>query len=286
MGAFFWHFVSASFGAHPVPNWDIPLGNFGPPLRLLGTLLRPHLQSFHTFDFSDGPLQPSLGTSYQPRLELIPSSNLAYIRIGNLQVSRHVLVLLFIVMLVCPQPGTRRAQLVTHGLGRHFESPKRLRDKIRTNTVVNVPGQPSKHRYALARLAQLQSTTDADTSESCDHEAYSTDFPWENEAVDDSVMDEDYVPSDTDHSMQDVEPGISETQPIISNRRIIPDLSAERLYSNWKCLIPTLVLPFLNYTSRTLGKPLPPHLPYISLCKQTDCERKVTKIICLLFDRK
>jgi len=150
-----------------------------------------------------------------------------------------------------PKPGTRRAQLVTHGLGQHFESPRRSRDKTRSNTTINVPGQASKRRYALARLAQLQSTTAADTSESCDHESYSTDFPWENEAIDDFVMDEEYVPSDTDYTMQDGEPDIGETQPTISNRRIIPDPPAERLYGSWKSLIPTLVLPFLNYTSRT-----------------------------------
>jgi len=183
-----------------------------------------------------------------------------------------------------PKPGTRQAQLVTHGLGRHFESPRRSRDKTRTNTTINVPGQASKLRYALARLAQLQSPSTPDTSES--HESYSIDFPWENEAVDDFVMDEEYVPSDTDHDMQDGEQDIGGTQLTTSNRRIIPDPPAERLYNSWKSLIPTLVLPFLNYTSRTLGKPLPPCSPSISLCKQNDCERKIVKILCLLFDRE
>jgi len=185
-----------------------------------------------------------------------------------------------------PKAGTRRAQVVMLGLGRHFESPKHSRDKSKTNTTVNVPGQASKHRYALARLAQLQSMTAPDTSESCDQESYSINFPWENEARDDFVMDEEYVPSDTDHVMQDGEPDISETQPTMSNRHIIPDPPAEHLYSSWKSLIPTLVLPFLNYTSRMLGKPLPSYSPYILLCKENNCEQKITKILCLLFDRE
>ncbi|KIM66430.1 hypothetical protein SCLCIDRAFT_110411, partial [Scleroderma citrinum Foug A] len=63
-----------------------------------------------------------------------------------------------------------------------------------------------------------------------------------------------------------------------------PNPPAERLYSSWKSLIPTLVLPFLNYMSRMRGKPLPPFSPYISLCKQNNCEWKVTKILCLLFN--
>ncbi|KIM58042.1 hypothetical protein SCLCIDRAFT_129208 [Scleroderma citrinum Foug A] len=70
----------------------------------------------------------------------------------------------------------------------------------------------------------------------------------------------------------------------MSTRCTIPDLPSERLYNSWKSLIPTLVLPFLNYMSRTLGKPLPPCLPSILLCKQNNCERKITKILCLLFD--
>ena len=199
-----------------------------------------------------------------------------------------ILILLFTILLMHPKPGTRRAQPVMHGLGRHFESPRHSRDKTRTNTIVNIPRQVSKRCYALARLAQLQSTTKStgSTPEACDHESYSTDFPWENGDADDFVMDEEYIQNDADHIMQDGEPDISETQPTMSNRRIIPDPSAERLYSSWKSVIPTLISPFLNYVSRTLGKPLPPFLPHISLCKQNICERKVTKILCLLFDRE
>ena len=186
-----------------------------------------------------------------------------------------------------PKSGSRRAQPVTHGLGRHFESPRRSRDKTRTNATVNIPGQASKRRYALARLAQLQSATaSTGTPGTCDHESSSTDIPWENQDDDDFVKVEEYVPKDTDHIMQDGELDIDETQPTMSNRRVVPDPSAERLYSSWKSLIPTLISPFLNYTSRTLGKPLPPFSPHISLCKQNNCERKATKILCLLFDRE
>ena len=137
------------------------------------------------------------------------------------------------------------------------------------------------------RLAELQSTTTSTgTPETCDHESYTTDFPLENEDIDDFMKDEEYVPNDTDHIMQDGELDIGETQPTMSNWRVIPNLSAERLYSSWKSLIPTLISPFLNYASRTLGKPLSPFSPHISLCKQNDCERKATKILCLLFDRE
>ena len=158
---------------------------------------------------------------------------------------------------------------------------------MRTNTTVNIPRQASKHHYALARLAELQSATaSTGTPETRDHESYSTNFPWEKEDVDDFMKDEEYVPNDTDHIMQDGELDIGETQPTMSNWRVVPNPSAERLYSSWKCLILTLISPFLNYASRTLGKPLPPFSPHISLCKQNNCERKATKILCLLFDHE
>ena len=176
---------------------------------------------------------------------------------------------------------------MTHGLERHFESLRHSRDKTRSNTTVNIPGQASKRRYALARLTQLQSATaSTGTPETCDHESYSTDFPWENEDIDDFMKDAEYVSNDTDHIMQDGELDIDETQPTMSNRRVIPNPSAERLYSSWKSLILTFISPFLNYVSRTLGKPLPLFSPHISLCKQNNCERKATKILCLLFDRE
>ena len=112
---------------------------------------------------------------------------------------------------------------MTHSLGRHFESPKCSRDKTRTNTIVNVPGWASKHHYALARLAQLQSATTTDPSE---HESYSTDFQWESEAIDDLVMDDEYVLSDTDGEQ------IGETQLTTSTQCTIPDLPSEHLYNS------------------------------------------------------
>ncbi|KIK77681.1 hypothetical protein PAXRUDRAFT_17336 [Paxillus rubicundulus Ve08.2h10] len=66
--------------------------------------------------------------------------------------------------------------------------------------------------------------------------------------------------------------------------RIHPDLPAEQLYGSWKVLIPTLVAPFLQYTARTLGKPLGAISSMISLCNEPACEQKRTKILCLLFD--
>ncbi|KIJ09174.1 hypothetical protein PAXINDRAFT_87853, partial [Paxillus involutus ATCC 200175] len=67
----------------------------------------------------------------------------------------------------------------------------------------------------------------------------------------------------------------------------LPDSPAENLYRSWKSLIPTLVESYLHYTSGTLGKPLPATPTCISLGNNPiECVRKVTKILCLLFNRK
>ena len=81
-------------------------------------------------------------------------------------------------------------------------------------------------------------------------------------------------------------PHDTETQPTQSHWCIIPDPPAERLYANWHALIPTLVMPYLHYMSRTIGKLLLTNPTCISLCSRDDCDRKPTNILCLHFDRE
>ncbi|KAF9231702.1 hypothetical protein BU15DRAFT_23980, partial [Melanogaster broomeanus] len=66
----------------------------------------------------------------------------------------------------------------------------------------------------------------------------------------------------------------------------VPDVPAERLYTNWKSLIPSLLVPYLHYTLKTSGKPLTATSTSISLCTlpQVACTWKSTKILCLFFD--
>ncbi|KIK98125.1 hypothetical protein PAXRUDRAFT_58541, partial [Paxillus rubicundulus Ve08.2h10] len=63
----------------------------------------------------------------------------------------------------------------------------------------------------------------------------------------------------------------------------LPDPPAEHLYNSWKSLILTLVIPYLQYMSRTLGKPLSANSTLISHCQETWGS---TKILCLLFDHE
>ena len=200
---------------------------------------------------------------------------------------------------MAPKTGTRRAQVTSRGLGKHFESPKRPRDKRQTQHMVEIPGQTLKRRRLLERLEELQrkSITDAvqENDDILSNDAVEVDI--NDFTADLDPGDEDYVPSDvepeivedaheqTSQGARDLSHG-TETQTAMPRRRVLPDAPAERLYANWKVLIPTLVSPYLHYMSRTLGKPLSPNPQSISLCKTDDCPRKSTKLLALLFDRK
>lgn len=183
--------------------------------------------------------------------------------------------------------------------GKHFESPRRPRDKQKNQAIVHIPGQASKLRHALARLAQLDAMS-TDTSQdhelscmedSADYSDGIEDSLWENKAID--PMDEEYIPSNDNHYMEQGERHVDEPQqqvnksrPTTSNQHVHPDQPANCLYNSLKSLISTLVAPYLHYTSRTLRKPLPPILPMLSLCNQAVCMRMPTKILCLLFNCK
>ncbi|KAI6104059.1 hypothetical protein EV401DRAFT_1821443, partial [Pisolithus croceorrhizus] len=56
-------------------------------------------------------------------------------------------------------------------------------------------------------------------------------------------------------------------------------------FSRWKSVIPTMVRPYLEYLSETLGKPLTQQVSSLSSCSQ-NCEKKLTNITCLYFDCK
>ncbi|KIK94716.1 hypothetical protein PAXRUDRAFT_142280, partial [Paxillus rubicundulus Ve08.2h10] len=55
------------------------------------------------------------------------------------------------------------------------------------------------------------------------------------------------------------------------------------LFDSWKAVIPTLVSPFLQYLTRTLGKLAILPSSAISYCMQC-CELKATMLVCLHFD--
>ena len=188
---------------------------------------------------------------------------------------------------MCPRPGTWGAETAMRGLGQHFESPRRPRDKRKTQFMPPVSIVEIKHRCLLARLDQLESNPgpvsqalggqegaprdeilDDDDVEIGDHGAYF------------DPMDLDYVSGD----IGDLGPSyvsITEEADTISDileemmalnhckQRILPNPPAQRLYMSWKMLIPTLVIPHQHYTSRILAKLLSKSLRSLSLYNET-----------------
>ncbi|KAG1722046.1 uncharacterized protein EDB91DRAFT_227544 [Suillus paluster] len=133
--------------------------------------------------------------------------------------------------------NTRKAQLVCSGLGQHFVSPRKARDKRKTQTLVALPGAELKRRHLLAQMQRLMDPTSSQTlcsprttlggpsGEADNMNTHNFDFT----GAEDQMSEE--VSSDR---LTDIE-----TSP--RKRRILPDKSTDTLYANWQKLIPTLV---------------------------------------------
>ncbi|KAG1786214.1 uncharacterized protein HD556DRAFT_1449950 [Suillus plorans] len=149
---------------------------------------------------------------------------------------------------MAPHAGTCAAQPgMSSGLGTHCSSPRKLRDKRKTQVLVEVPGQKAKQRQLLTKMASLLagSVKPKETSPVLAEMEADTAVLEENanEAWEDILEP---------HDNCSPQPASQST----ASRRTQPDLTSTRLYDSWKTLIPTLVETQLDYTARTLGAPL------------------------------
>lgn len=193
--------------------------------------------------------------------------------------------------------GARGAQTVTKGLGQHFNSPGRPRDKGKTNKLVPVSFLDIKRRRLLARLDALESKPfkPLEAEEDIPPDlTFNDDIDVDDDAPCFDPMDPDYVPTDDEDLSSPFVP-LEDDVNVLSDvpdnenafkRRILPDPPAQRLYASWKRIIPTLVTSYQHYTSRTLAKPLSTPPTTLSLCNQASCSRKTSKLLCLFFDRR
>ncbi|KAH7910215.1 hypothetical protein BJ138DRAFT_134402 [Hygrophoropsis aurantiaca] len=180
--------------------------------------------------------------------------------------------------------GDRAKQPTSTGLDKQFTSPKKRRNKAKTQTYVQITGHSIKRQRLLEKLVQLEKESGDGT-------------PTDNGFFDVSTMEEDR-PGDVTPEVQgdDVQPTQQKdiimgkstpntpTCPTRTQRRVLPDNSSLRLYVNWRSLIPALVQGFLAYTSATTGKALQAPGTTLSSCKF--CDTKITPITALFFDRK
>ncbi|KAG1904169.1 uncharacterized protein F5891DRAFT_1184351 [Suillus fuscotomentosus] len=184
-----------------------------------------------------------------------------------------------------PRP-TRKAQIVTSGLGHHFVSPRKARDKRKTQTLVELPGAEAKRRRLLAEMKELMKPRD-------DLEEQNLQVSSPHPSHNDTAKHPQHVENDdaTALHFKDVEtfdePSVD--IPAIDTpvkRRIAADRSASLLYGNWSDLIPTLISPLLLYLGQTQGKALEKTHSVISACAGTlSCTPKRTTLMCLFFDR-
>jgi hypothetical protein len=185
---------------------------------------------------------------------------------------------------MCSRAVTRSSQPSTSGLGRHFSSPKRPRDKRKTQSLVSIPGQREQHEQYLAQLRDLlENKQPAQEAPSLN-----VQVPTASEHVND-MLSLQAPPDDPEEIAFTVYTSGDEPQPAelpTKKRRIQPDASTERAYTRWKSVLPNLVTPYLRYHAHTLGKRLEDIPQTLSLCTHAECARKSSRILCLLFDRK
>jgi hypothetical protein len=168
----------------------------------------------------------------------------------------------------------RRAdQTFSAGLGSHFTSPLKKRDKKKSNIFVRAPLQDMKRKHLLAKLALLKDPP----STACDA---SQSFPMapSDEGMVDGVLEVEDPPQN-DHEMVEMANEAHQTR-----RRIIPDEAGIRLYNKWMELLPHLIDPFLTYIKSSTGSPVVPVNGLHSECAKM-CAKTSTHILCLYFDR-
>jgi hypothetical protein len=174
----------------------------------------------------------------------------------------------------CTMRSSRASHLATQKHGQHYTSPQKARDKKKTTTRVTLLGQTARKQQLLLQLRALETKT----------------WSIPPAAVKDSDIDpevSEYIPDPTENTttVPSCQPPSSDT-PVSTSRRILPDPASHRLYDSWKCLIPTLLAPLLDYLNRSHAC-LPPQVGDIrETCQRTDCPIKSVNIICLYFDRK
>lgn len=173
---------------------------------------------------------------------------------------------------------TRGAQCVSSGLGHHFVSLKKSRDKKKSQTHIELPGAQAKHHQLLAHMQQLMKPEHKQTKV---HAVDAVETVSDTSQTDTlaEIPDPDFeIPSEPSSDILAQESQIKHC--------ILPDKATDSLYSSWKTLIPFLVEPHLKYSAWMLAAALEITPKVISACTTCLCPQKWTTIACLFFDSK
>lgn len=148
-----------------------------------------------------------------------------------------------------PQPGTRGAlPSTTTGMGRQFSSPRKVKNPRKTKTFVSFPGHSRRCQCLLAELNDL-----LHHKVECQPPASEMiqEAPLNTEVEMSGILD---VGEASDYEQPD--------PPLVQRARL------DHFFSNWKSVIPTIVCPYLEYLSETLGKPVTRHVSPLSACSR------------------
>jgi hypothetical protein len=176
-----------------------------------------------------------------------------------------------------PVSSTSRAKhLTTHGLGKHYTSPKKLRDKRKSGKVVLPLGNATKHRLLLQKLDRLQRKQPSDVS-------MPPDEPGEWEDLDPIPVDPTVLDADIHEALHAPGPQVQTTDK--GSKTKLSASSSLRLHASWAEVLPGLVAPLISYISGSIASVVSPVNDLHSRCIES-CETKHIKILCLYFDRE
>ena len=172
------------------------------------------------------------------------------------------------------RPPKRSNQLV----GVHFESPKRRRPWRKDSELVVRPGLARQEQELTAKLNHMlgklktsgQTSSSTDSSDDLAVPETSCQPPLANPSTN-PIATSDTQDYDLEH----------EPHP----RRILPDEVAQKLYSNWLQLIPSLLAEYLGYLEWAQGRQGRfRDDEQLELCTSGLCTTKETYVQCLHFD--
>ncbi|KIK15530.1 hypothetical protein PISMIDRAFT_16447 [Pisolithus microcarpus 441] len=167
--------------------------------------------------------------------------------------------------------------ITTKGMGKHFCSPRKVRNKKKTSTTVPIHAHAFKRKKLLNELADLLAPPPSEpglhirsVTTSPTHPPMGLPEPME--------LEEELFTIDNEEA--------SSSNAAVERTCIthVTDKSIS-LCASWKAVIRTIIDPFIKYMSATLGKPLPVLQFPLSSCTAHCPEQKATNILCLFFDR-
>ena len=179
-----------------------------------------------------------------------------------------------------PRPTHLSQAITTRGLGRHFTSPRKARDKKKSWMTVPVPGHASKRQKLLNELQLLPAAPPEPEQPPSSTVIAASPILQPEDLLEAPPMElEDLlVMSDSEDA-----PHGATAQHICTTRPTARSISS---CAAWKALIPTIVNPFLKYTAATLRQPLMALGSRLSSCTSSCQDQKLTAVLCLFFDRK